>query len=191
MKSVTLRFEREGGKRGVLEQGRRYLLISGSDESRPFDMPIGHEECLNYLGDLRYERQDEHPLHWPARPRVLFAHASPDWIDAPDVPASDHKKALQNALRPWFDPIEDPNMVLGDDRTVLTELKDATIEEIGKTCQEAADEGRPFTHIHLLAHGCEITAGAAGRHYGLATAPDVSGFGNHDAGVLRNVVEGE
>jgi hypothetical protein len=112
------------------------------------------------------EGAERQGLRWPARPRVLFIHASPKWLTAPPVPSKDHRDALLAALGPWFDE-------LGDPRTVLTELKDASLEVIREVCEQAVRDKRPYNLVHILAHGVEIPAGAAGIRYGIALcSPD-------------------
>ncbi len=98
----------------------------------------------------------EKALKWPPRPRVLFVHASPDWVSAPPVPAADHKEALLKALQPWIDPLPDLDIAIGDEKTVLTILAEASLEDIKQTIQKAFEENKPYTHVHLLAHGVEI-----------------------------------
>ena len=84
---------------------------------------------------------------WPEKPRVLFA-----WAGA--VAAEPHREALYSALEPWIGP-HDQEMVR-DTKPVFTELRDAALEDITDACQRAVDEKRPYTHIHLLAHGRPI-----------------------------------
>jgi CHAT domain-containing protein len=94
---------------------------------------------------------------WPARPRILFAHASPSWLKgAPQVPASEHKAALLKVLQPWVEPFPGLPFVVGKEDSVLTTLANASLDDIKKACQTAKDERRPYTHVHLLAHGVEI-----------------------------------
>jgi hypothetical protein len=90
---------------------------------------------------------------WPARPRVLFAHASPAWLGADPVPAAEHRAALLKALRPWVDPLPGLDVVVGDERSVLTTLPEASLQDIAEACRAAEKEGRPYTHVHILAHG--------------------------------------
>ena len=79
--------------------------------------------------------------------RVLFA-----WRGA--VVAEPHREALYSALEPWIGP-HDQEMVR-DTKPVFTEPRDAALEDITDACQRAVDEKRPYTHIHLLAHGRPI-----------------------------------
>lgn len=92
---------------------------------------------------------------WPARPRILFAHASPGWAGKA-VPASAHKEALLKALQPWVEPLHGLPMLVGREDSVLTTLKEASLADIERACREAEAAGRPYTHIHLLAHGIAV-----------------------------------
>jgi hypothetical protein len=92
--------------------------------------------------------------HWPTVPRVLFAYANPGYGHFPEVPWREHLDALAWALRPWTGGgASDPGH-----SGVLTELPDASFESLSQTLREA-DSGsggktpRPYTHVHLLAHG--------------------------------------
>jgi hypothetical protein len=89
---------------------------------------------------------EDHALRWPARPRVLFAAASPE--DA--VPAAEHEQPLRDALEPWLAPAL-------DEAEVLTALEHASLDSIRDAC--VATEDKPYTHVHLLAHGCTVAKG--------------------------------
>ncbi len=98
----------------------------------------------------------EQPSNWPARPRILFAYATPNWA-GPAVPAGAHQDALLKALQPWVEPLRDLDMLVGQETSVLTTLPEASLENIAQACREAEAARRPYTHIHLLAHGIKIT----------------------------------
>lgn len=93
----------------------------------------------------RVRRQSfaETALVWPERPRVLFVWAG--------VPANDHRDALHKALEPWIGPFDDD--LIPDPRPAMTELGKANLADIKAACQAAANEHRPYTHVHILAHG--------------------------------------
>lgn len=97
-------------------------------------------------------------LPWPARPRILFAAASP----ARDVPADEHARALRSALAPWIGALDGLPGTAGDENEVLTLLPRASLEEIRQACRARSG----FSHVHLLAHGCAIDSGLRQR-YGL------------------------
>jgi hypothetical protein len=84
---------------------------------------------------------------WPEQPRVLFA-----WYG--DVAVDPHRTAFYAALEPWIGPL-DMGMV-PNAGPVLTELRAASLADIAKACESAAANRRPYTHVHLLAHGAEI-----------------------------------
>jgi hypothetical protein len=96
-----------------------------------------------------------HQPNWPARPRVLFAYASPDWVNGPHVEYAAHKDALLDVLQPWVEPLPGQPMLIGQETSVLTTLKNATLADIEQACRQAELEGKPYTHFHLLAHGIE------------------------------------
>lgn len=92
--------------------------------------------------------------HWPTMPRVLFAYANPAYGHFPEVPWREHRDALAWALRPWTGGnASDPGH-----SGVLAELPDASFESLSETIREANSGStgkapRPYTHVHLLAHG--------------------------------------
>ena len=94
---------------------------------------------------------------WPTKPRVLFVHASPEWVGGPAVPAKEHKEALQQALQPWLEPLANiPQAAIPDEESVLVTLPEASLADIQQVCAKARKEGRPFTHVHILAHGVQF-----------------------------------
>jgi beta-lactamase superfamily II metal-dependent hydrolase len=84
-------------------------------------------------------------LPWPTSPRVLF-------IAGPETPLEEHQKALETAMAPWRD--QDDSVA-----NLLTVLKEPTTKEIKKALADAAASGKPFTHVHVLAHGTQIDDG--------------------------------
>ena len=85
----------------------------------------------------------------------------------PAVPAEEHKAALRGALKPWIEPLEGFPQAVPDERTVLTVVKSATLEDVRRVCKESDDAKRPFTHVHILAHGVGI-GDFPHQHFGLA-----------------------
>src|SRR5262249_2805985 len=75
----------------------------------------------------------ETALSWPARPRVLFAWASPPGVKA--VPHEDHAAALRAALERWL-----PVQAAGapDNSGALTILPEASIAALAKACADSA-----------------------------------------------------
>lgn len=101
---------------------------------------------------------EDRTMPWWVRPRVLFAWASPAGAGEP-VPAGRHEEALREALSPWIAPLAGFEGAAPDPRGVLTRLPDASVTSIAAACLAASTEGRPYTHLHLLAHGCPIGGG--------------------------------
>jgi hypothetical protein len=99
---------------------------------------------------------------WAAEPRVLFVCASPER----GVPFDAHLAALRKALDPWVPAFEGVNEPAALGR-VLTVLERATLPDIEEACRKAKTEGRPFTHVHVLAHGTSVDRGEK-RRFGLA-----------------------
>ncbi len=85
-------------------------------------------------------------ISWPTKKiRILFAAG-------PDVPVKEHEEALADVLQPWWLHGEQK-----DDRfPPLEVLPDATHEALRQACFRAAEEGAPFTHVHILAHGAAL-----------------------------------
>ena len=98
---------------------------------------------------------------WPAVPRMLFIWAHPDGVGV-QVPHEQHEAKLRNALSPWI-PGRGASGVQQDTSGVLYVLEKASLDSIEKTCRESVEQNRPFTHIHLLAHGYPV-----GNKFGLA-----------------------
>jgi hypothetical protein len=94
----------------------------------------------------------ERQLQWPSRPRVLFAYASPKWSGGQAVDALSHRDALLKALKPWVAPEREDE--------VLTVCREASLADIELACRRAEQEGKPYTHVHLLAHGVKVGAEA-------------------------------
>jgi CHAT domain-containing protein len=91
---------------------------------------------------------------WPAKPRVLFAYASPKANQ--EVPSKAHKDALKAALEPWIETIEGVPEDFLTEGSVLRILPGASLESIAEACRTAHEKKRPFTHVHILAHGQRV-----------------------------------
>jgi hypothetical protein len=81
-------------------------------------------------------------VRWPTDPRILF-------VAGPDTPFVEHRQALEGTMAPW----RDAEGTLGD-RLVC--LEKATLALVMRTVEAAAEENRPFTHVHVLAHGARL-----------------------------------
>ncbi len=112
-------------------------------------------------------RVAEETVVWPEETRVLFVVASPPGQQP--VPAAAHLLALRTRLEPWVgttaaDPNSPGNSKLGRHLTVLTQ---ASAEAIERACAEQV-----YTHVHILAHGCEYRDGYDTRFGLVLHAPD-------------------
>ena len=90
-------------------------------------------------------RVPQHTLAWPQETRVLLVLASPAGL--PPVPDLAHLVALRGCLAAWAG----SQSSLAQHLTVIT---DATLEAVERACAEQA-----YTHVHILAHGGERSAG--------------------------------
>ncbi|HEX4496998.1 MAG TPA: CHAT domain-containing protein, partial [Thermoanaerobaculia bacterium] len=91
----------------------------------------------------------ESTVRWPARPRILYVWASPPGVAA--VPHEEHERALRVALEPWM-----PAQGATGAGTPLTVLPKAGIETLHEACASSVQEEKPFTHVHILAHGYPV-----------------------------------
>jgi hypothetical protein len=108
------------------------------------------------------------PPAWATEPRILFVSASPAGAGLP-VPFHDHQDALYAALEPWVEPLHVSAEARSypNHKKVLTKLRNASLDAIRAVGVRALDEGKPYTHLHILAHGCPIGDGWDER-FGLA-----------------------
>lgn len=105
-------------------------------------------------------------VHWPERPRILMIAASP--LGVAPVPLRAHLLALRGALDPWL-----ARATTAELATYLTVIPRATPAAVRDACARAAGEGKPFTHVHILAHGAAGQAHVQGEQsYGLAFHSD-------------------
>lgn len=98
-------------------------------------------------------RVPEEFIRWPSKPRVLFAYASPAFVE---VPAVAHLLALREALSPWLalsdDLDDDERLEIVEER--LSVLPDATVESTERACAT-----NDYKHVHILAHGVDLPSG--------------------------------
>jgi hypothetical protein len=142
------------------------LVLSASELSLlPFeiaDSPRGFAAaglplCLQTVTPVSLTRRNRRHtglgVKWPVRPRVLVAVCLPE---AQRQLALSHVATLRKALDPWIAPRESsaPNDNPSGRELDLTNLIDvienATLRDIQEHCQR-----RPYTHVHILAHGTE------------------------------------
>ena len=134
------------------------LVLSASELALlPFELALSPPGCPGTGQPLLLQSQSpvcitretrrvpETQLVWPSETRVLFAVASP--AGAEPVPALAHLLALRERIEPW---VIRPDQ-LGQHLTVITH---ASLEAIEAACSDT-----PFTHVHILAHGCEVREG--------------------------------
>ncbi len=134
------------------------LVLSASELALlPFELALSPPGCPGEDQPLLLQTQSpvcitretrrvpEAQLLWPAKTRVLLVLAAPEGV--PAVPALAHLLALRQQLAPW---VGRPDQ-LPDHLTVLSH---ASLESIAAACAS-----RSYTHVHILAHGCEYADG--------------------------------
>lgn len=104
---------------------------------------------------VRRGSHGERPAWW-AKPRVLFAVASPPGASDDPPPEEEHVAALRAALKPWIEPLAGYEYAVLDEGSVLQIVRDASPEAIRAAGKQAIRDGKPFTHLHILAHGCAM-----------------------------------
>lgn len=101
---------------------------------------------------IRGEFKDNSQSWYPV-PRIAFISASPAWLNADPVPHAEHEDAIRESLRPWIEPLLGYTSGGADDRKVLQILKQATPDDVRDLFKQAKTDKKPFTHVHVLAHG--------------------------------------
>lgn len=90
---------------------------------------------------------------WPTKPKILFISAAPQELGA-QIPLEAHLLVLRRLISPWvkyYDTDEKRRERVGE---LLHVLPGASIEAIEDECASGS-----YTHIHILAHGVEVTDG--------------------------------
>jgi len=107
-------------------------------------------------------QETEARYEWPKQPRILFAWSELKGEENEDkkVPHEEHKKALIASLAPLARPRKDHPLPEPDTDPFLTELPYASIKSIKQAIAKAVDENKPYSHIHLLAHGGQKSSSA-------------------------------
>ena len=134
------------------------LVLSASELALlPFELTLSPPGCpgegqpllLQSLSPVCITRETrrvaQSQLVWPDETRVLFVVASPAGQEP--VPALAHLLALRQRIEPWVGRA-------GQLDQHLTVLSHASLEDIETACAATA-----FTHVHILAHGCEYRDG--------------------------------
>lgn len=132
--------------------------LATDDDGQP--LFVRDEKLVELTRRVRFDFA-ETSIRWPAKPRILFAWAYPPGA-GDEVPSEEHEKALRKALEPWM-----PLQAGAGEGDVLTILPQTSLGSLGKACRDAVEMKRPFTHIHLLAHGYPVGHGNR-RRFGLA-----------------------
>jgi hypothetical protein len=114
---------------------------------------------------VRHDFAENHRL-WPPRPRILYAWASP----SASVPSAEHESALRAALEPWL-PVELGIGTRPESGDALTILPHVSLATLAVECQRAVEAGKPYTHVHLLAHGSPVDP-AHRQRFGIALHAD-------------------
>ncbi len=150
--------DNSGGIDGAQDITHLRLVLSASELALlPFELALSPPGCPGSGQPLLLQSQSpvcitrethrvpETALVWPEETRVLCVVASPAGVEP--VPALAHLLALRQQIEPW---VKRPDQ--SDQH--LTVISHASLEAIAAACT-AAD----FTHVHILAHGCEVREG--------------------------------
>ncbi len=160
-----------------LDEALQIDLVTNAAElaALPFELAVGADgNPLFAVSDgpvilTRRVRRDSHGQRsaWWTKPRVLFAVASPPGA-GPPVPLDEHKDALREALTPWIEPLQGFPEAIRNVDSVLKVVCDASPQAIREAGLAAIKEKKPFTHLHILAHGCTLGTSTWKQRFGLA-----------------------
>jgi|GEM_PF-2460590 len=129
----------------------------------PKDIPVLLADPVREITLTREVLQETQARYeWPKQPRILFAWAQPGAEEDEDkkVPHEEHKKALIDSLAPLARPKKDKPLPEPDTDPFLTELPNASIKLIKQAITKGITENKPYSHIHLLAHGGQKSSSA-------------------------------
>jgi hypothetical protein len=101
---------------------------------------------------------------WWRTPRILVAAAEPDGF--PPVPTRAHVLAIRRAIEPWVEPALEGEDEVAPVERLMTVLPRASLRSIRNACRQ-----RPYTHVHILAHGHETRENGDSR-FGVALHDD-------------------
>ena len=148
----------DGGGDAAQEIIHLRLVLSASELALlPFELAMSPPGCPGSGQPLLLQSQSpvcitretqrvpETALVWPDETRVLCVLASPAGVEP--IPALAHVLALRQQIEPW---VSRPDQ-LGQHLQVISH---ASLEAIEAACAATA-----FTHVHILAHGCEVREG--------------------------------
>lgn len=88
---------------------------------------------------------------WPIIPRILFVFSQPK----NKVPSDEHLDAFVQMLSPWSIPIQSSKKPVPELGKLLTIIENASLEKIKSSLKQGMDEKKPYTHVHILAHGAK------------------------------------
>jgi hypothetical protein len=155
-------------KLGNLRPPLQIDIVVSASELGELPLELARDEAGQWLlgrvdFDVELTRRIRLPFahrsaRWQAKPRILLITASPPGVGNP-VPVAENKRALRTALFPWIEPLAGAPEAIPDERDVLEILPNACLASIKDTCDKSAKEGKPFTHIHILAHGTVVGYG--------------------------------
>lgn len=93
-------------------------------------------------------------LKWDVAPRILMVASNAGG----DVPTEAHYTLLRQLIEPWVNrnPLVSGEAELAEVRQKLVLLENATVRSIQQSIKQAIDQQNPFTHVHILAHGCPL-----------------------------------
>lgn len=107
------------------------------------------ERKITLTREVRQESDTKYT--WPYQPRILFAWAQPD--PKMTVPHKEHHVVLEGIVRPLSRPDKNSPFPKPELSEFLTELPNASVASIKQVLEEGIAIKKPYTHIHILAHG--------------------------------------
>jgi hypothetical protein len=156
---------------GVGDMVHLEMVLSASEMALlPFELALSPSGCpgegkpLTLQNDApicmtrRSRRVSPENLPWPGRaPRILFVAAAPNGAT---IPFQAHLHAVRQAVDPWIRASTEKSATVRM-ADLLTVLPQASVKEIADEMRR-----RPYTHVHILAHGVRIK-NAFDERYGL------------------------
>jgi hypothetical protein len=105
---------------------------------------------------------------WPVNTRILFVSAEPNET----VPHDAHFALLRDIVKELAEPDSTMPEPVADIPSMLTVQKKASLKSIREAIQLGINDQRPYTHIHLLAHGSRDEASTNPEEYKVALHDD-------------------
>ena len=125
---------------------------------------------------------------WPDKPRILFISGPTD-----DVPFEEHRRVLEEAIKPFQypgtdDPVKRQDPRITDYGELMTIIENASLDDV---VNEFRDTN--YTHVHVLAHG-DVDTTSKGRPFGIRLRGRTEGVdivsGERFSTALAHVYEG-